>query len=239
MSTYVMSDLHGQYDLYKKMLKKIHFSDEDMLYILGDILDRGPHPIRIILDLLERFNVDVIVGNHCVVAMDCLRNFMLKEITEENIEDINVCMLEKVQDWYKNGGIKTQEELSRYDRETIQEVISFIGDFSLYEDIEVGGKRFILVHAGLDNFRVDKPLWEYSLDELVWKRPTYEQVYFEDAYVVSGHTPTMYIEGNSNPGYIYHKNNNIVIDCGCYLPEGRLACLRLDDMKEFYVENGR
>ena len=144
-----------------------------------------------------------------------------------------------MQDWYKNGGIKTQEELSRYDRETIQEVISFIGDFSLYEDIEVGGKRFILVHAGLDNFRVDKPLWEYSLDELVWKRPTYEQVYFEDAYVVSGHTPTMYIEGNSNPGYIYHKNNNIVIDCGCYLPEGRLACLRLDDMKEFYIKNGR
>lgn len=83
----------------RKCSKKIRFSDEDMLYILGDILDRGPHPIRIIWDLMERFNADVIVGNHCVVAMDCLRNFMLKEITEENIEDINACMLEMVQDW--------------------------------------------------------------------------------------------------------------------------------------------
>lgn len=53
LSTYVMSDIHGNYRAYKAMLEKINFNREDMLYILGDILDRGPNPIRIILDLME------------------------------------------------------------------------------------------------------------------------------------------------------------------------------------------
>ena len=35
---------------------------------------------------------------------------------------------------------------------------------------------------------------------------------------------------------IYHGNSRIGVDCGCAYPEGRLACLRLDDMKEFYSE---
>lgn len=44
MSTYVMSDIHGCYEEYRKMLDKIRFSKEDILYILGDILDRGLIP---------------------------------------------------------------------------------------------------------------------------------------------------------------------------------------------------
>ena len=35
---------------------------------------------------------------------------------------------------------------------------------------------------------------------------------------------------------IYHGNRMIGIDCGCAYKNGRLACLRLDDMKEFYSE---
>ena len=47
MSTYVMSDLHGQYELYREMLKKIEFdSGVDMLYVLGDILDRGSGSLK-------------------------------------------------------------------------------------------------------------------------------------------------------------------------------------------------
>lgn len=38
------------------------------------------------------------------------------------------------------------------------------------------------------------------------------------------------------PMRIYHGNRMIGIDCGCAYKSGRLACLRLDDMKEFYSE---
>ena len=45
----------------------------------------------------------------------------------------------------------------------------------------------------------------------------------------------MLIENNPNPGFIYQANNHIAIDCGCVFG-GRLGCIRLEDMKEFYVE---
>ena len=76
----MISDIHGNYNAYMDMLKKIQFDDDDILYILGDILDRGPNPIQIILDVMKRPNVEVLAGNHCVMALECL-SFLLKEIT--------------------------------------------------------------------------------------------------------------------------------------------------------------
>ncbi|EKC75427.1 Calcineurin-like phosphoesterase [human gut metagenome] len=79
----------------------------------------------------------------------------------------------------------------------------------------------------------DKKISEYSLYELLELRPDYERQYFDDdsIYIVSGHTPTKLISGKWE---IYHSHNNIVIDCGAAFG-GRLACLRLEDMAEFYV----
>ena len=39
---YVMSDIHGCYEKYRQMLDLIRFCEEDTLYILGDVVDRGP-----------------------------------------------------------------------------------------------------------------------------------------------------------------------------------------------------
>ena len=38
---YVMSDIHGRLDLFEKMLEKINFNDNDKLFVLGDMVDRG------------------------------------------------------------------------------------------------------------------------------------------------------------------------------------------------------
>lgn len=230
-----MSDLHGNYNSYIAMLDKINFQNSDILFILGDILDRGPNPIKIILDLMKRPNVEIIAGNHCVMACECFK-FLLQEITEENLSEIDDDMIEKLLNWQQNGSASTTKEFHSCDKETQKEILEFISDFELYDEIEVCGKTFVLVHAGLANFDPEKELWEYELDELVWHRPDYDRKYFEDKYVITGHTPTMAIEGNPRPGYIYHANNNIAIDCGCSFPGGRLGCLRLEDMKEFYVE---
>ncbi|WP_419013019.1 metallophosphoesterase [Dysosmobacter sp.] len=34
-----MSDIHGDLDRFQKMLKEIAFSDADVLYVLGDVID--------------------------------------------------------------------------------------------------------------------------------------------------------------------------------------------------------
>lgn len=96
------------------------------------------------------------------------------------------------------------------------------------------GKDFLLVHAGLGGYRPEKDIEDYSLKELVWDRARYDIQYFEDVYVVTGHTPTQKIIGNPIPGYIFKGNNHIAIDCGCHRPDGRLAAICLDTGEEFY-----
>ena len=43
---YLISDIHGCFDQYQTLLAKIGFSDKDELYVLGDVVDRGPEPIK-------------------------------------------------------------------------------------------------------------------------------------------------------------------------------------------------
>lgn len=229
-----MSDLHGCYDKYIKMLEKIDFSLSDNLYILGDILDRGPNPIKIILDLMTRSNVVVIAGNHCVMASQCL-SFLMQEITDESIDEVDDQKIGKLTNWLENGAQTTIEEFHKCYRSTQEEILEFISDFEVYDEIEVAGKTFVLVHAGLDNFAPEKKLWEYELNDLIWTRPNYNICYYDNKYLVTGHTPTMAIKSNLNPGYIYQVNNHIAIDCGCTFDNGRLGCLRLDDFAEFYI----
>ena len=45
--TYCLSDIHGEILKWQDMLKLIQFSDEDTMYVLGDVIDRNPHGIEI------------------------------------------------------------------------------------------------------------------------------------------------------------------------------------------------
>jgi len=64
IATYVISDIHGQYDMFMELIDKIDLKQTDTLYVLGDILDRGPHPIKVLKKLMEMPNAICIVGNH-------------------------------------------------------------------------------------------------------------------------------------------------------------------------------
>ena len=71
---YAVSDIHGCYEQYQEILDKIGFSAADMLYVLGDVLDRGPQPIRILEDMAGRYNVIPIIGNHEYMALSVLKS---------------------------------------------------------------------------------------------------------------------------------------------------------------------
>ena len=59
-----MSHIHGEYDKYIAMLEKIGFSDDDTMYILGDVIDRKPCGIDILMNIMQRPNVVMLLGNH-------------------------------------------------------------------------------------------------------------------------------------------------------------------------------
>ncbi len=231
--TYVMSDIHGEYEKFIKMLDIIGFGDGDELFILGDIVDRGAEPVKILKYIIDKPNIIPLLGNHEVMAISILRRLNV-EITEENADrHISAQDISDIMDYSREGGDTTLQGFRKLDHEDREDLISFMEDFSLYEVIDVGEKTFVLVHAGLGNFEANKKLSEYTVEELVQMRPREDRQCFDDScvYVVAGHTPTKLFSGKWE---IYSTKNNIFIDCGAAFG-GRLACLCLDDMSEYYV----
>lgn len=233
MATYVIADIHGEYELFLELLDKIRLKETDALYILGDTIDRGPHPMKVLQKLMAMPNAVCIAGNHEIMAIECLE-FLCREITEETIAEMDAEMVDNLLSWQKNGSVTTTDEFHRLDLEARQDVLDFLKEFLIYQELTVNGKDYLLVHAGLGNYSPEKDLEDYSLKELVWDRADYETRYFDDIYVVTGHVPTQNIEGNPRPGYIYRANNHIAIDCGACFPGGRLAAICLDTGEEFY-----
>lgn len=43
---------------------KISFSDADLLYIIGDVVDRGSDVVPLLEDIMARRNVRLLAGNH-------------------------------------------------------------------------------------------------------------------------------------------------------------------------------
>ena len=236
MATYVTADIHGEHEKFQILLERIDLKDTDTLYILGDIFDRGPHPLLTMLQVLDMPNVHCLIGNHELMALECME-FLLQEITDDSIEMLDDKMFGNLMTWYHNGAGTTIKEMQMFAPDARKMVLDSIQEFSVYEDISVGDKGFLLVHAGLGNYRPDKDMDDYSLKELVWDRADYNVQYYPDKYVVTGHTPTQLIKENPKPGYIFRHNNHIAIDCGACFPEGRLAAICLDTDEEYYIES--
>jgi serine/threonine protein phosphatase 1 len=235
MASYVISDIHGEYGKFVRLLEKIGLSEADTLYVLGDVVDRGPEPVRVLLRMMEMPNVVPIVGNHELMALACLET-LREEITEDLLDRLSDEMLLRIQNWIQNGARTTIEAFRKLDREMQDEVLDFLREFLAYEEVKAGGKRFLLVHAGLGNFRRGRPMEDYALDELVWDRPDYGIRYFPDMEVVSGHTPTQLIAENPRKGYVFRTNGHVAIDCGACFRGGRLAAICLETGEEYYEE---
>ena len=233
--TYVMSDIHGCYREYQKALEKIAFSDTDILYIIGDIVDRGPDIVSVLKDVMGRKNVRLLAGNHeymglRVLGKVCQKGGLTASLGAMNADEIKNCFR-----WMNDGGSRTLEQLKRGGDELFRRTAVFLSDLPLYEEVSVGGQDFLLVHAGLEPFRPGKPLEDYSPAELLFHRADYSRPYFSDRLTITGHTPTFFSD-RGRGGYILHRNNHIAIDCGCVYG-CRLGVYCLETGAEYYVDS--
>ena len=230
---YAVSDIHGCYDKYQKLLEMINFGPDDTLYVLGDVIDRGPDGFKIMLDMAQRTNVVNLMGNHEAMALDALSRIL--NAAEENGETaLTKDDDEAVELWFFNGGELSLADFFWLNEEQEQTVWEYMRNMPLYKEVEAGGQHFVLVHGGLENFSLSRPLADYKSNEILWCRPEKDTVYYPDRYVVFGHTPVQVLRANA-PVQIYRRDNLIDIDCGCVFPNGRLGCLCLDTMEEIYV----
>lgn len=231
---YVISDIHGEYEKFITLLEKINFSEKDTLYVLGDVVDRGAEPIKVLQYMMTRQNIIPIMGNHEVMALDGLK-LLSGEISEDIVNHLSSEQLEMMSAWIKIGASNTIGGFTKLGSDERIKILEYISGFLPYKKVSAGGNDFLLIHAAIKDFDPDKPLDEYSVDAFVWGRIDYNFPYFDDIYTVSGHTPTQGIKENPRPGYIFRANNHIAIDCGACRRDGRLACLCLDTLEEFYV----
>ena len=232
MATYVMSDIHGHYSEFRKMLEKINFNENDKLYITGDLMDRGSENLKVIDFAMKEKNIEVIKGNHEDMFFKSYRG---------NDRKFNFSC------WLSNGGVETLREIDKISEKKLEEYLDYIESLPFYKWIEINEKKYLLVHAGVC-FYEDEILEETiedQEDDILWIRDEFLNSDKETPYtIIFGHTPTKYIpfrcilldEEQSQNGIdqkMIKWKNKIAIDCGC-AGNLQLGCLRLDDMKEFY-----
>lgn len=232
---YVTSDLHGCHpDIFRQLLHKVRFSDEDFLFILGDVIDRGSYGAELLLLLSQMGNAQLILGNHEAMMLSC--KFLFREVTEESLECLTVESISLMQTWLDNGGnatIQAMKKLTDSEPELAEGIWDYLADAPLYDIVRAGGRTFILTHAGLGNFNPQKALDDYSPEELLMHRPALSERYFPGATVILGHTPTQ-LYCPEYAGRALRTDTWIDIDTGA-AAGGTPMLLRLDDMEEFYL----
>ena len=227
MNVYAVSDIHGCFSKYKALLDTLDLRD-DKLYILGDIVDRGRDGIKIIMDLLSRKNLICLRGNHDHEALLCLKYFVA---SKGRYEDHT--LTELFQPWLSDGGDVTYEAFLALEEEKKRAVLSFLNSMPLYEKIEIKGKKYFLAHTVPEKSKM-LSINQCEMNDFIIGEPEYERCYFEDIVIVTGHTPTGFIDP-SCVGRIWRGNNHIAIDCGAVFGNP-LGCICLDTMEEIYVK---
>lgn len=229
--TYVISDLHGyRIEKLKELLEKANFSENDRLYILGDVIDRnGDGGIGVLQWLIKQPNAELIMGNHEAMLLAC--DFIFENVTDAFLEDYGEKKNRLLINYLFNGGGVTLRNLATLDVEARYKIVDYLRSCPLYKEICVNGEKYILVHAGLDNFSPDKKISDYSVNELIWAEPELNDEYYDNIHTVFGHTPTYLFDEEYN-GKIVKTRTWTCIDCGA-ASGNEPVLFRLDDKKGF------
>ena len=237
---YVMSDIHGNLRRFNSIMTQIRLQPTDTLYILGDVVDRHPHGIRILRKIMSMSNAKMLLGNH--------EHMMLRALDQpydENDRNFPYSTADWLRIWYRNGGKVTHNHLKSIRKPLRKEIFAYLASLPLDLEITVHGKVYKLVHGGpLSGYSPEDASYKNATHYCLWKRWPKDEPTPGDYTMIFGHTPTQYYQ-DACPMEIYHGDGIIGIDCGSGYPEdpaceesryGRLACLRLDDGRVFYSE---
>ena len=219
---FVMSDIHGQYDLFLKMLDKIKLKREDLLVIIGDICDRGKKSYEIYIKCMKMiklgYNLKFILGNHEDMLLEDLENdYPIRYETEYSV--------------FRNSKYFENKDMKDWHEENFLEEIEWLVKWLKNCPLIISGNENIFVHAGLD---LKKVLEKQEKETVLWTREEFwlvENVELEEykgKNIYFGHTP------NIN-GRVSKKTDRIKgIDCGAFFTHF-LGCVEVKSQKEIYV----
>lgn len=262
MGTYVVGDIHGRYYEWLKLKDNILEEDKNAQFILvGDIIDRGANTYEMCKWAMENITEDgqyqMVIGNHEDEKVNWLKNNIayIKEIQDTYTAVDIITIYPERYDLYSQLYKYIQDKAKTCTFEV--NFLSWCSKLPYYKDIVVNNKRFIIAHANIPysiinektgalKSRADLTMKERQF--IVWDRDVIGFDKIENTILVHGHTPTIMHDAFSyksslnsdNYGKIFHTHNRYNVDCGITYKEAddraRLAALRLDDFKEYYVQ---
>lgn len=236
----VTSDIHGYLSYFKKVLEKACFSEDDILFIVGDMIEKGPeslNTLRYIMELCEKGNVIPLIGN-----VDAYRLKLIYGLSEENVCGFYNYIL-SLRKWV---GTSFYEELANecgYTINTPEDILlskqaiiaCFEKEFEFLANLPtvIETQNYIFVHGGLrerqvsDNF--DKSIFELTKFDAFAENTS--DVF--DKYVIAGHWPVV-LYGSDIPQMnpIINRDKKIIsIDGGCGVKkDGQLNLLIIPDI---------
>jgi serine/threonine protein phosphatase 1 len=217
---YIITDIHGCNKTFQKLVKDvIPLTGDDQLYLLGDFVDRGPDSkgvLDFIMDLMVKYHVRVIRGNHDQIMLDSRHD------------------LELFNSWVSSsGGDTTMESFHTKGVESIPDVyFDLINDMEYYIELEDA----FLVHAGFD-FTKAEPFSDFYSMMYIRDFPIDNNI-VKYKKIIHGHTPVPLsrIEQGIESGF-----QEINIDNGCVFGSayeyGSLVALELNEMRLFVQPN--
>lgn len=229
---YVIGDIHGNKEKYDEMLTKLSPKDTDAVFVLGDVIDVGEDSVEILKDMMYRANIYPVLGEHEYMAKKILPLIMNAKSLDEAKDMLEGDDKADLDKWLSMKSKKTISDFLSLNEEDKESIIDYLSEFQPFEEVEAGGKTFVLAHAGIDNFEDGKALDDYSEEDFVFAKTDYSKVYFKNKYLITGHTPTVAIN-QKFMGKVYSKNGHIALDCGAAYG-GKLAAICLDALKLTY-----
>ena len=232
---YVCSDIHGCFSEFKCLLETVDFKDEDTMYILGDVLDRGEEPIALLQYVMSKDNIVLLKGNHENDA------FLLLTALVNSIDDVSVKshlsmdLYKVISAWVnENGGGPTLKQFMDLDNDERHRILDYLSKLDTYKLISVNGRNYLLSHTFNDElYDENKSLSDYDESCFVYGYIDFDNCYLKDTYHITGHVPVQLTRSDKQALILEYKNH-INIDCGMVYG-GRLSCICLDNNRHYYI----
>lgn len=209
---WAIADIHGCSKTFESLISRIGLRKRDELYILGDLVNKGPDSKGVIDTVMglssAGYNIMALRGNHDQLLLDAATGSTLLLSDKPNFEgqpildSFNVSEMESIPIKYLN----------------------FIDSLSYYFLL----RKHLLVHAGF-NFKCKDPLSDKK-SMLTRRRYTVDKNITGGRLILHGHSP---IPATRISKLLRNSSTkHLSLDAGCAYPEkkglGNLLALNLD-----------
>ncbi len=233
MATYVIGDIHNSLSKLDSLFKQMSLSINDHIYFLGDLFDRGgaePDPVGVYFRICGlNSHVTWIRGNHDQLLAEYIRYYY--ETPEKKRDSLIP--------YHYNSFDMMKERLTEVD---ILNLSDQIMKLPLQVEVEIGSERYLLAHA-----RTSFPfLGEVKKERYLEGDDTSDEYLRNgiDGFIsMVGHMDSSYmmscgygrfLDEKSGSIWTNDKENLYLMDCGCGLAGGQLACICLETGERYY-----